>query len=62
MCLNSASLAVIALLLLYRTAHGVGSQPFAVSGSFLKCELVINGSVKYSGSSTIVVTTMYVLP
>ena len=45
-------------LLIYRTEHGVGSHPFAVSGSFLKCELVMNGPVKYSGSSTMVVTIM----
>jgi hypothetical protein len=38
------------------TEQGVGSQPFAVSGSFLKCELVMKGAVRYSGSSTMVVT------
>ena len=39
----------------YLTEQGVGFQPFAL-GSFLKSELVINGRVKYIGSSTFVVT------
>jgi hypothetical protein len=35
--------------------HGVGFHPVA-SACFLKFELVTNGEVRYSGSSTIVVT------
>ena len=39
----------------YVVLQGDGDH-FAPSGSFLKCELVTNGCVRYCGSSTTVVT------
>src|SRR5262249_54115589 len=42
-------------------SHGVGCH-FKPSGSFLKEELVMNGIVKYLGSSTIVVTVNHSEP
>jgi hypothetical protein len=43
------------LFLTQRAEQGVGFQPAAL-GSLLKSELVMYGLVKYSGSSTFVVT------
>jgi hypothetical protein len=45
----------------YRAEHGVGFQPRS-SGSRLKWVLVMNGSFKYRGSSTMVVTTIQAAP
>ena len=42
----------------YRAEQGVGFQP-ALLGSFLKSELVRYGRLKYSGSSTFVVTVSH---
>ena len=45
----------------YFATHCEGFHPEA-SGSFLKCELVMNGSDRYWGSVTIVVTTSHIWP
>ena len=45
----------------YLATHGVGFQPEA-SACFLKCALVRKGSVRYIGSSAVVVRTRYKSP